>query len=607
VEASQVHTDVPGGPADAADVARLFELSTDLLASIDVHGNFVRLNPEWERVLGWTVGELMARPVLDFVHPDDVERTLAILDAELADSDGDSTVERFSNRCLRNDGTYRWLRWNARRVDDTWYGVARDVTDHKQLEEQALRDPLTGLPNRVAFVDRLNHALDTLQRSAGIVAVVFVDLDHFKLINDAHGHEVGDRFLVAVAGHLCSTLRRSDTVARFGGDEFVLLVEDGSGARDVAEVGERIVTALERPFTVDGDELRSSGSVGIAVTDRADLPAETLLREADVAMYRAKARGGGRCELFDHAMRAEVERRVRVQSELSHALEAGELRVHYQPIVALPETSVTRCEALVRWEHPSRGLLPPASFIPLAEETGLILPLGEWVLLEACRQAHEWRTAGSDLGVTVNVSTRQLAQDSFVDVVRRILEETRLPAPALCLEVTETAIMDRPDRIAPRLEALQRLGVRTAMDDFGSGYSSLTYLKSLPLDVIKIDKSFVAGLPTSSEDRAIVAAILSLARETEVSVIAEGVETESLHAELVGLGCGLGQGFLYARPKPAAELVLGGYSPRISPGVGLPDLVAARVKLEASRRSPAAGRRRARTPRPGARLPTGRR
>jgi diguanylate cyclase (GGDEF)-like protein/PAS domain S-box-containing protein len=566
--ASQAHTDVPGGTDDAADVARLFELSTDLLASIDGDGFFVRLNPAWEHVLGWTLAELMVRPAIDFVHPDDVQRTLTILESELAGSDGDTTVERFSNRYVRKDGSYRWLRWNARRVGSTWYGVARDVTDHKLLEEQALRDPLTGLPNRVAFVDRLNHALDTLQRRPGVVAVVFVDLDHFKLINDAHGHEVGDRFLAAVAAHLRNTLRRSDTVARFGGDEFVILVEDSSGARDVAEVGERIVTALEQRFAVDGDELRSSGSVGISVTDSPDVAAETLLREADVAMYRAKGRGGGRFELFDHAMRAEVERRVRVQSELSHALDAGELRLHYQPIVALPETSVTRCEALVRWQHPSRGLLPPASFIPLAEETGLIVPLGEWVLLQACRQARQWRTAGSDLGVTVNVSTRQLAQDNFVEVVRRVLEETRLPAPALCLEVTETAIMDRPDRLAPRLEALQRLGVRTAMDDFGSGYSSLTYLNSLPLDIIKIDKSFVAGLRTSSEDRAIVAAILSLARETEVSVIAEGVETEALHAELVGMGCGLGQGFLYARPKPAGELLLGGYSSRISPGVG---------------------------------------
>ena len=565
---SQAHTDVPGGGDDVSDVARLFELSTDLLASIDAQGSFVRLNPAWEYVLGWTVAELIGRPAVELVHPDDVARTLAILDSELPDGGAETAVERFSNRYLRRDGSYRWLRWSARRVGGTWYAVARDVTDHKLLEEQALRDPLTGLPNRTAFVDRLNHALDALQRRPGMVAVVFVDLDHFKRINDAHGHEVGDRFLAAIAEHLRSTLRRSDTVARFGGDEFVILVEHSAGAQDLAEVGERVVTALERPFALGGEELRSSGSVGIAVTDRPDVRPETLLREADVAMYRAKAAGGSRCELFDNVMRAEVERRVRVQGELSRALDVGELRVHYQPIVALPETSVTRCEALVRWEHPARGLLAPGSFIPLAEETGLIVPLGEWVLTQACHQAREWRAAGSQVGVTVNVSPRQLAQDSFVEVVQRVLDETGLPAPALCLEVPEAGLMDRVDGVVPRLRALQRLGVRTAIDDFGSGYSSLTCLKSLPLDVIKIDRSFVAGLRTSSADRAIVAAILSLARETEVSVVAEGVETESLHAELVGMGCELGQGFLYARPTPAHELVLGGYSSRICPGVG---------------------------------------
>jgi EAL domain-containing protein (putative c-di-GMP-specific phosphodiesterase class I) len=292
------------------------------------------------------------------------------------------------------------------------------------------------------------------------------------------------------------------------------------------------------------------------------------MREADIAMYRAKGRGGGRAALFDERMRVQVDERVRVQTELDRALEEGQLRLCYQPIVSLPETSVTRCEALLRWEHPDRGLLLPADFIPLAEETGLILPIGEWVLREACKQAQAWRQANRDVGITVNVSTRQLSEPMLADCVKAALDDSGLPAAALCLEITETAIMDRPHEAAPALEALKSLGVKVAMDDFGSGYSSLTFLKSLPLDVIKIDKSFVAGLPTSAEDRAIVTAILSLARDTERAVIAEGVETTALHSQLVGLGCELGQGFLYDTPKPADELELDGYSSRVQPGVG---------------------------------------
>jgi diguanylate cyclase (GGDEF)-like protein/PAS domain S-box-containing protein len=550
------------------EVERLFELSRDLVATFGRDGRFGWLNGAWEEVLGWSLDEIRRGTALDLVHPEDRERTLALSTASGSTAD----VQQFENRYRCKDGTYRWLEWNARRWKDRWYAVGRDVTERRALEHQALRDPLTGLPNRALFVDRLAQALARLERKPGVVAVLFVDLDRFKIINDSKGHEVGDRFLRAAAKRLLEALRGTDSVARLGGDEFVLLVQDqdGRGARNLAEIGARVVATLERPFVIDGEELAIGASVGISATANPTVAPETLLREADIAMYHAKGLGGGRCAMFDAQMRSEVAERVQVQAELERALELGELCVHYQPIVALPEMAVVRCEALVRWQHPARGLLLPHAFVPLAEETGLIVPIGEWVLNEACRQAQEWRRAGRNVGITVNVSTRQLGRADIVDVVSRALARSGLPAPALCLEITETAIMERTEQVVPGLVALRKLGVRVAMDDFGSGYSSLSYVRSLPLDIIKIDKSFVAGVPTSAEDRAIVTAILSLARQTELAVIAEGIETELLHRELVGLGCGLGQGFLYDRPQAPELLRLDGYSSRVGAGVGDP-------------------------------------
>ena len=300
---------------------------------------------------------------------------------------------------------------------------------------------------------------------------------------------------------------------------------------------------------------------------------EALLREADIAMYRAKARGGGCFALFDDEVRTEVERRVNQERELRVAVDEGQLVLHYQPIVSLPETSVSRCEALLRWNRPGSGLLLPDKFLPLAEETGLIVAMGEWVLAEACRQAAQWRRDAHDLAITVNVSIRQLDQPDFAAVVQRIVAASGLPPAALCLEITETAITTDLAQIAPSLEALRRTGVRIAMDDFGSGYSSLGYLRSLPLDIIKIDKSFVRGIIDDPQDRAIVAGIVNLGNQTNRRVIAEGVESEALHSELIGLGCDLAQGFLYARPAPSQDLSLDGYSSRVRPGVGDPTVI----------------------------------
>ncbi len=547
---------------DSGDVARLFELTSDLLATANRDGYFTRLNPAWEHVLGWSRQELMQVRAIHFVHPDDVPRTLAISAPTGATS--------FENRYRCRDGSYRWLEWNARLWGEDWVGVARDVTERKRLEGQALRDPVTGLPNRTAFVDRLEHALARLERHGGLVAVLFVDLDRFKVINDSLGHETGDCLLRAVGDRLRDTVRAGDTVARLGGDEFVILIEDVTGGRNVAGVGDRVAAVLEQPFVIVGTEISSAASVGIAIALDARTRPEALMREADIAMYRAKAAGGRRSAIFDVSVRAEVESRLRVEGELRQALYAGHLDLFYQPIVSLPEASVVRCEALLRWHHPERGLILPGEFVPLAEETGLINPIGDWVLREACRQARSWRDQGHSLGVTVNVSPRQLAQPDLPHRVRDTLAATRLPATALCLEITETAVMQLDERVVHSLSALRRLGVRVAMDDFGTGFSSLTYLRSLPLDIIKVDRSFVRGIIDRPGDRAIVSAILSLARGTGLSVIGEGIETEALHSELVGLGCELGQGFLYDPPRPADQLALDGYSSRLGPGLGDP-------------------------------------
>jgi Amt family ammonium transporter len=425
-----------------------------------------------------------------------------------------------------------------------------------EIRHQALHDPLTGLPNRVLFADRLGHALARLRRSEGAVGVLFLDLDHFKLVNDSLGHQAGDDLLVAVAPRLRQIVRPADTVARFGGDEFGILLEDIESERDAAEVAERVAAAFARPFLVEGSEHFVTASVGIAIASAATGAPEELIRDADAAMYRAKERGRARYELFDEIMRARAVGRLRVENELRRALERDELCLHYQPVVSVRDGAVTGFEALLRWNHPERGLVGPLEFIWVAEEGGLIDQIGRWVLTEACRQAAAWqamRPDGPPIGLSVNLSARQVAQRDLPEFVAGVLDETGLEPACLSLEITESVLLEESDAPAAVLRSLRATGARLVLDDFGTGYSSLGYLKRLQLDALKVDRSFVDGLGSGQEETAIVEAIVGMAKALGLGVVAEGVETEEQLAELRRLGCDGAQGYWFARPMPPGE------------------------------------------------------
>jgi diguanylate cyclase (GGDEF)-like protein/PAS domain S-box-containing protein len=433
-----------------------------------------------------------------------------------------------------------------------------------ELAHQALHDPLTGLANRTLLRDHLEGALARTRRRPATLAVLFLDLDRFKLVNDSLGHDAGDHLLVEVAARLSHLVRDGDTVARLGGDEFVILVEDLHSPDEPVHLATRIREAFHRPVTIGGNEVFTSASIGIAVARRGS-DADGLLRDADAAMYLAKARGRDRYELFDEGLRSEATEKLQMENTLRRSLEMGGLHVHYQPEVDLATGRAVGMEALARWEHPTLGLLDAGVFIGLAEETGLIVDVGTWVLHEACQRAGTWRHERADHPMTmrVNLSARQLVQPDLVEVVVGALERASLPPSSLCLEITETALMDDPDLALKVLSDLHALGVHLAIDDFGTGYSSLAYLKRFPVDVLKIDRSFVDGLGVEPEDTAIVTAIISLARALGLTVVAEGVETPRQLDELRRLDCDHAQGFLFSRAVASAQFwdVVDGLTP----------------------------------------------
>jgi diguanylate cyclase (GGDEF)-like protein len=430
---------------------------------------------------------------------------------------------------------------------------AAHIVAWRTNENQLLRDPLTGLPSRLLFNNRLSQALERLQRRRGrYVAVLFLDLDRFKVINDSLGHTAGDKLIEAVAERLRHSLRRHETVARFGGDEFAILCEDISDEQDAIAVGERVLRSFATPFHLAHGDSTSSASLGIALSADPDQNVEELIRDADAAMYRAKEAGGGRLMLFDEVTRQRALTRLHTEAALRVAIERDEFRVYFQPEVSVETGAIVGLEALVRWEHPDDGLVGPDRFIALAEETGLIVPIGTWVLNESCRLAQKWqaeRAEDEPLVVRVNVSARQLAHDDLIDLVAAALERTGMDPAHLCLEVTESVLVEDPESSVKTLSALKELGVKIAVDDFGTGYSSLEYLRTFPVDCVKIDRSFVRGIPHSSEDVAIVNAVIELGHALGLSVTAEGVETDEQLGNLQTTGCDTAQGFLFSRPE----------------------------------------------------------
>jgi diguanylate cyclase (GGDEF)-like protein/PAS domain S-box-containing protein len=537
--------------------------ASDMIAIVDREGTILYESPSHGRILGVEPGEHLGRSLPEIVHPDDrplVEEALR----QLVDAPGEALAIEY--RLRDHHGAWRVVESTAANLLDhpAVSGVvlnAHDITDHKRAEARllhdALHDELTGLPNRVLFMERLRFAMDRLKREPDrLTAVLFLDLDRFKLVNDSLGHLVGDGLLVQIAGLLSAALRPTDTIARIGGDEFAILVDGGKDVSDAVRVAERIHERLAAPINLGGHEVFVTASIGIAVCTPENHQPEDLLRDADTAMYRAKSSGRSCHVLFNRVMHRHVLDRLQLETDLRRAIERHQLRVCYQPFVSLATGAVVGFEALVRWLHPRRGLLPPDEFLAAAEETGLIVPIGYFVLRESCRQIRELQRKHPEAGplkLSVNLSNKQFFQADLLDHIQEALSSSGLPPPCLGLEITEGVLLRQAETAGTRFALLRSLGVQLYLDDFGKGYSSLNYLHRLPLDILKIDRSFISRLGDEPGTHAIVQAIVTLAHQLGMQVIAEGLETPEHLEKVRALGCEYGQGYLFASALPADE------------------------------------------------------
>jgi diguanylate cyclase (GGDEF)-like protein/PAS domain S-box-containing protein len=541
----------------------LVQHSSDLITLLDAERRVIYQSPAIAAVLGRSPSSLLGLPLNDLVHPDDLLAVQAQLTKVLHGGRGSSIG--FECRLANSEG--QWLTVDVAAtnlIDEPDVGSivlnSRDVTERRALEgelkRQAFHDTLTGLANRALFLDRLAHAMDRGDRTLDPVAVLFLDIDDFQTVNDSLGHPAGDLLLVAVAGRLKAATRPGDTVARFGGDEFAVLVETGAMPQAAEEVARRIAEVLAPTFRVNDSVLAVRASVGIALGKRPEDNPDSLLRDADLAMYLAKRNGKGRFEMYRPDMHAAAINRLETVADLRRGLEAGQFEVFYQPIVDTHTHQLDGAEALVRWRHPTRGIVPPIEFISIAEGTGLIVPLGVRVLRDACHQAEAWRQSGlvdEHFYISVNLSARQLTDPALLDDVSRALSDSGLPASALILEVTESTLVEDLDVTLPCLQALRALGLRLAVDDFGTGYSSLSYLADLPVSVVKIDKSFIDRITRDADGVAMVRGLIDLSRALGLTCTAEGVERDNQLAVLDELGCESVQGYLFAKPTSASE------------------------------------------------------
>jgi len=541
--------------------------SNDGLWDWDLKFGKVYYSPRWKSMVGYEEHDMGDSPEAWFslVHPDDRKRLEAQIAAHI---DGHTSHLEGQFRIAHRDGTYRWVLNRGLAVRDEsgeayrMAGSLTDITEQKVTEQQllhdAFHDALTDLPNRALFLDRLQHVIKIAKRRWNyLYAVLFLDMDRFKVINDSLGHMTGDQLLIAVSGRLVKCLRPGDTVARLGGDEFAILLDDIKDMDEVSHITERIQGALAPPFPIAGKEIFTTASIGIAVSSTGYEEPEHLLRDADIAMYQAKAHGKARSEIFDVKMYASILSRLQLETDLRSAVEHKAFRMHYQPIMNLKAGKVIGFEALVRWQHPKRGLVYPLEFIPVAEETGLIFALGQWVLEESCRQIKAWQDrypVSPPLKLSVNISSKQLSQSDLVTKIAALLKEIGLEPSCLALEITESMIMENTESAIALMTQLRELGVHIHIDDFGTGYSSLSYIHHFPVNALKIDRSFVARMFSSDENLEIIKTIVALAQNLNLDLIAEGMELTDQLALLRDLKCQHGQGFLFSHPLEAEAI-----------------------------------------------------